>query len=255
MRGRVGRSNLKAFCYLLVPPLFSLTQEARRRLQSIEQYTDLGSGFQIALKDLDIRGAGNLLGAEQSGFITEIGLELFQKILDEAIRELRQGDYAELYADQPLETPVVEVTLDTDASALIPDSYVRNTTERLSLYRQLDDLESDAALDAFTRQLRDRFGPVPEQATLLVDLMRLRLEGQRLGMEKITWRKGEFRASLPEGSKQEYYQGPVFGAILDLVQAQPEKWMLRQKGSSVQLVFLQQAPLPHIRALLQAIEL
>lgn len=255
MRGRVGRSNLKAFCYLLVPPLFSLTQEARRRLQAIEQHTDLGSGFQIALKDLDIRGAGNLLGAEQSGFITEIGLELFQKILDEAIRELRQGDYAELYADQPLESPVVEVTLDTDASALIPDSYVRNTTERLSLYRQLDDLESDAALDAFTRQLRDRFGPVPEQATLLVDLMRLRLEGQRLGMEKITWRKGEFRASLPEGSKQEYYQGPVFGAILDLVQTQPEKWMLRQKGSSVQLVFLQQAPLPQIRALLQGIEL
>ncbi|MBM3936884.1 MAG: transcription-repair coupling factor, partial [Sphingomonadales bacterium] len=156
MRGRVGRSNLKAFCYLIVPPLFTLTQEARRRLQAIEQHSDLGSGFQIALRDLDIRGAGNMLGAEQSGFITEIGLELFQKILDEAIRELRNNEYAELYTDQPLVEESFNVQLDTDAAALIPDYYVRNTTERLSLYRELDALESEEALTAFSDRLTDR---------------------------------------------------------------------------------------------------
>lgn len=237
MRGRVGRSNLKAFCYLIVPPLFSLTQEARRRLQAIEQHSELGSGFQIALRDLDIRGAGNMLGAEQSGFITEIGLELFQKILDEAIRELRTTDYADLYADQPMELPKTDVLLDTDAPALLPDFYVRNTTERLSLYRELDDLESEEALEAFGTRLMDRFGPLPEQASLLLILMRLRLLGGSLGMEKMVWRKDLFKAHLPDGSRQDYYQGPVFGALLQAVQENPSAWLLRQQGATVQLVY------------------
>ncbi|MFM7496529.1 MAG: transcription-repair coupling factor [Bacteroidota bacterium] len=237
MRGRVGRSNLKAFCYLIVPPLFSLTQEARRRLQAIEQHSELGSGFQIALRDLDIRGAGNMLGAEQSGFITEIGLELFQKILDEAIRELRTTDYADLYADQPMEPPKTDVLLDTDAPALLPDFYVRNTTERLSLYRELDDLESEEALEAFETRLMDRFGPLPEQASLLLILMRLRLLGGSLGMEKMVWRKDLFKAHLPDGSRQDYYQGPVFGALLQAVQENPSAWLLRQQGATVQLVY------------------
>jgi transcription-repair coupling factor (superfamily II helicase) len=237
MRGRVGRSNLKAFCYLIVPPLFSLTQEARRRLQAIEQHSELGSGFQIALRDLDIRGAGNMLGAEQSGFITEIGLELFQKILDEAIRELRTTDYADLYADQPMEPPKTDVLLDTDAPALLPDFYVRNTTERLSLYRELDDLESEEALEAFETRLMDRFGPLPEQASLLLILMRLRLLGGSLGMEKMVWRKDLFKAHLPDGSRQDYYQGPVFGALLLAVQENPSAWLLRQQGATVQLVY------------------
>jgi transcription-repair coupling factor (superfamily II helicase) len=237
MRGRVGRSNLKAFCYLIVPPLFSLTQEARRRLQAIEQHSELGSGFQIALRDLDIRGAGNMLGGEQSGFITEIGLELFQKILDEAIRELRTTDYADLYADQPLDPPATEVLLDTDAPALLPDFYVRNTTERLSLYRELDDLESEDALDAFEDRLIDRFGPLPEQAQLLLTLMRLRMQGGRLGFEKMVWRKEMFKAHLPDGSRQDYYQGPVFGAVLQAVQEKPGNWVLRQQGSTVQMVY------------------
>lgn len=237
MRGRVGRSNLKAFCYLIVPPLFSLTQEARRRLQAIEQHSELGSGFQIALRDLDIRGAGNMLGGEQSGFITEIGLELFQKILDEAIRELRTTDYADLYADQPLDPPATEVLLDTDAPALLPDFYVRNTTERLSLYRELDDLEGEDALGAFEDRLTDRFGPLPEQAQLLLTLMRLRMQGGRLGFEKMVWRKEMFKAHLPDGSRQDYYQGPVFGAVLQAVQEKPGNWVLRQQGSTVQMVY------------------
>jgi transcription-repair coupling factor (superfamily II helicase) len=250
MRGRVGRSNLKAFCYLIVPPLFTLTQEARRRLQAIEQHSDLGSGFQIALRDLDIRGAGNMLGGEQSGFITEIGLELFQKILDEAIRELRNNEYAELYADQPLDPPGFEVQLDTDAAALIPDHYVRNTTERLSLYRELDDLESEEAMDAFVDRLADRFGPVPDQAQLLVALMRLRLQGARLGMEKMVWRKGNFRAHLPDGQRQDYYQGPVFGAVLQAVQQAPADWVLRQQGATVQLVYQHQVTVPALYQML-----
>jgi transcription-repair coupling factor (superfamily II helicase) len=253
MRGRVGRSNLKAFCYLIVPPLFTLTQEARRRLQAIEQHSDLGSGFQIALRDLDIRGAGNMLGGEQSGFITEIGLELFQKILDEAIRELRKNEYAELYADQPLDSPGFEVQLDTDAAALLPDYYVRNTTERLSLYRELDDLDREEALDAFSDRLADRFGPLPEQTRQLVDLMRLRLQGARLGMEKMVWRKGRFRAHLPDGHRQDYYQGAVFGAILQTVQQFPDEWVLRQQGSIVQLVYQRHVTVISLYQMLQKI--
>jgi transcription-repair coupling factor (superfamily II helicase) len=253
MRGRVGRSNLKAFCYLIVPPLFTLTQEARRRLQAIEQHSDLGSGFQIALRDLDIRGAGNMLGGEQSGFITEIGLELFQKILDEAIRELRNNEYADLYADQPADSPGFEVQMDTDASALIPDHYIRNTTERLSLYRELDDLESEEALGAFAERLEDRFGPLPEQAKQLVALMRLRLQGARLGMEKMVWRKGMFRAHLPDGSRQDYYQGPIFGALLQAVQQSPNDWVLRQQGPIVQLVYQHKVSVSALNVMLERI--
>jgi len=163
---------------------------------------------------------------------------------------LRNNEYAELYADQPLDPPGFEVQLDTDAAALIPDHYVRNTTERLSLYRELDDLESEEALGAFADRLADRFGPVPDQALLLVALMRLRLQGARLGMEKMVWRKGNFRAHLPDGQRQDYYQGPVFGAVLQAVQQAPADWVLRQQGATVQLVYQHQVTVPALYQML-----
>jgi transcription-repair coupling factor (superfamily II helicase) len=176
LRGRVGRSNKKAFCYLVAPPVSTLPADSRKRLNTLEQYSDLGSGFQIAMRDLDIRGAGNLLGGEQSGFIAEIGFEMYHKILDEAVRELKRKDFKELFREeiQKQDDFVQDCTIDTDLEILIPDEYVESITERLSLYSRLDNCDTDKDLDEFHKELEDRFGPVPSRAEDLFTTIRCR---------------------------------------------------------------------------------
>src|SRR6202007_285094 len=176
LRGRVGRSNKKAFCYLLAPPMSLLPADSRKRLQTLEQHSELGSGFQIAMRDLDIRGAGNLLGGEQSGFMAEIGFEMYQKVLDEAIRELKRSEFKDLFKEEITKQDdyVQDCTIDTDLEILIPDSYVESVTERLSLYTRLDNCENEEELQAFAAELQDRFGPIPGQVTDLFHTVRSR---------------------------------------------------------------------------------
>lgn len=237
MRGRVGRSNTKAFCYLVTPPLSILTNEARKRLKALEEYSDLGSGFQIAMRDLDIRGAGNMLGAEQSGFITEIGFDMYQKILDEAIRELKDSQFSGLFDADEQPDFVRDVQLDTDLAALLPDSYVRSTSERLSLYMQLDNTETPEGLERFRTELVDRFGPIPHEAETLFTLIQLRWEAKRLGMEKVMLKKGQMKCYFVAGNNERFYQSETFGRILEYVQQHPQRAVLKQVKATVMIEF------------------
>lgn len=233
MRGRVGRSNTKAFCYLVTPPTSMLTTEARKRLKALEEYSDLGSGFQIAMRDLDIRGAGNMLGAEQSGFITEIGFDMYQKILDEAMRELKDSEFAGLFEESATPEYVRDVQLDTDLAALLPERYVRNTTERLALYMQLDNTETEEGLERFRAELLDRFGPLPDEAETLLSLIRLRWEAKALGMEKVVLKTGKLKCYFVSGKNEKFYQSEVFGRILDHVRNHPSRVSLKQTSATV----------------------
>ena len=235
MRGRVGRSNKRAFAYLLVPPLSVLTTEARRRLKAIEEFSELGSGFNIALKDLDIRGAGNLLGGEQSGFITEIGYELYHKILDEAVQELKETDFADVFADQPPKPYVDDCQVDTDWEALIPSDYVTNSPERLNLYMQLDRIETEAGLERFEADLQDRFGPVPGAVGCLLQIVRIRRRAMALGIEKLVLKKGSLRATFTQRRQEEFYNSDAFGRVLAFVQAHPARVHMKQNGPQVSL--------------------
>ncbi len=233
MRGRVGRSNTKAFCYLVTPPTSMLTTEARKRLKALEEYSDLGSGFQIAMRDLDIRGAGNMLGAEQSGFITEIGFDMYQKILDEAMRELKDSEFAGLFEESATPEYVRDVQLDTDLAALLPERYVRNTTERLALYMQLDNTETEEGLERFRAELLDRFGPLPAEAETLLSLIRLRWEAKALGMEKVVLKSSKLKCYFVSGKNEKFYQSEVFGRILDHVRNHPSRVNLKQTSATV----------------------
>lgn len=229
MRGRVGRSNKKAFCYLLAPPQVSLTSEARKRLKAIVDFSDLGSGFQIAMRDLDIRGAGNMLGAEQSGFINEMGFDTYMKILNEAVQELKQEDW---YKDTMGETDseqeqdksvfsrqfVRETTIDTDLQLLLPDYYVSNLTERLLLYRELDNITKEEELKIFEENLRDRFGPVPIEAIELINVVRFRWKAMALGFEKITLKNTKMLAYFVAQKESLYYSTPVFHGVIAFAQ-------------------------------------
>jgi len=241
MRGRVGRSNTKAFCYLLVPSITTLTNDARRRLQAIEEFSELGSGFNVAMRDLDIRGAGNLLGGEQSGFISEIGFEMYHKILDEAIHELKEDEFAELFKDDPdlQKIESVDCNLETDLEALIPDHYVRSTSERLTLYNTLASLSKDEELQQFAVQLEDRFGKVPEQVIDLINLIRLREQGKRLGFEKMILKKKQLIAYFPAENKKHYYESELFTSILSFVQQHPTWCRLKQNPNSLSLVIFE----------------
>jgi transcription-repair coupling factor (superfamily II helicase) len=194
LRGRVGRSNRKAFCYLIVPPLTSLTEDARRRLKAIESFSELGSGFNIAMQDLDIRGAGNLLGGEQSGFISDIGFETYQKILAEAFNEIRQEDGMSLNEGEARskveETYITDCVIDTDFEILIPDDYVNIVAEKIRLYKELDSLTEDIEIDKFLEEMKDRFGPVPSQVEQLTYTVKLRRIAVELGFERITLKNG-----------------------------------------------------------------
>ena len=221
MRGRVGRSNKKAFCYLLAPPLGALPTESRRRLQAIENFSDLGSGIHIAMQDLDIRGAGNLLGAEQSGFIADLGYETYQKILSEAVKELKNDEFKELYAQQVAsgeltsgEAFVDECQLESDMLMSFPDSYVPGSTERMLLYRELDGLESDEAVEAFRKRLIDRFGPIPEEGEELIRVVKLRRLDKYFGAERVMLKNGRLRLYFVKDDVSPFFHSPAFGQCI-----------------------------------------
>jgi len=237
LRGRVGRSNRKAFCYLLAPPLSVLTDEARKRLKAIEEFSEIGSGFNIAMRDLDIRGAGNILGAEQSGFISEIGFEMYHKILDEAIQELKASDFSELYRNEIQRDFVRECQIETDLEILLPDSYIGSITERLSLYKELDNIEGEENLMKFQDKLIDRFGTVPPQTQELIHTIRLRWLAKELGIEKLVLKNGMMVCYFVSNQESAYYQTDVFSAVLRFVQANPTTCRMKESNDKLTLTF------------------
>jgi len=230
LRGRVGRSNRKAFCYLIAPSMSSLPDDSRKRLQTLEQHTDLGSGFQIAMRDLDIRGAGNMLGGEQSGFMAEIGFEMYQKILDEAIKELKRTSFRDLFKEEIAKQDdyVQDCTIDTDLEILIPDEYVESITERLSLYTRLDNCETEEELQSFHKELTDRFGPVPPQVEALFDTVRIRKMAVELGFEKILLKDDTLKCYFVNRPDSPYFESDTFQGILNFIQARTNKARLKQ---------------------------
>ncbi len=232
MRGRVGRSNRKAFCYLVAPPLTVLTDEARKRLQAIEQFSDLGSGFNIAMKDLEIRGAGNLLGAEQTGFMMDIGFETYQKILNEAIEELKETDFKGLFEDQQsdqMKEFVKDVQIDTDLQIMIPDEYIESTEERLLLYKELADIEDESTLTTYKNNLLDRFGQLPEEVHNLMDSIELKWIARRLGFEKIVLKNQVMLCYFINKPQSEFYQSEEFRLILNKVQNNSHNISFKEK--------------------------
>ncbi len=238
LRGRVGRSNKKAFCYLMAPSLLTLPETSRKRLQALEQFNELGSGFQIAMRDLDIRGAGNILGGEQSGFITEIGFDMYQKILAEAIKELKSTDFKEVFAEEQerVRDFVSDCTIDTDLEIMIPDSYVEHITERLSLYTQLDNIEDDSALETFRQQLEDRFGPVPVQVEDLFTTIRCRRIAKLLGFEKLFLKNNTLRLYFVSDPESSYFESATFNNIMNFLQTGTNKAKLKQVGKNFMLI-------------------
>ncbi len=237
LRGRVGRSSRKAFCYLLVPPGKPLATDARRRLQAIESFSDLGSGIQIAMQDLDIRGAGNLLGAEQSGFIADLGYETYQRVLKEAVTELRTEEFANTLPvaspddDQEISTDyVTDCVVDTDLELMFPASYVPQENERITLYRELDNMETDDQVEAFEARMVDRFGKIPDMASELIRIVPLRRTARRLGIEKLVIRQTRMHLFLVGEENVAYYQSPAFGRLLNYVQQNPKRCNLSQKN-------------------------
>ncbi|HNS11802.1 MAG TPA: transcription-repair coupling factor [Bacteroidia bacterium] len=237
MRGRVGRSNKKAFCYLLTPPLTVLTSEARQRLKAIEEFSDLGSGFNIAMRDLDIRGAGNLLGGEQSGFISEIGFEMYHKILDEAVQELKDNEFAGVFEELPIQERkfVSECQIDTDLEILLPANYVNSVSERLLLYKELDSLNSEEQIVNFEQKLTDRFGLIPPQAVALLDTIRLRQFAEKLGFEKIILKNKRFIGYFVTNPASPFYQSEIFSSILKYVQTNSQKVRLKEEKKKLSL--------------------
>ena len=237
LRGRVGRSNKKAFCYLFTPPLSTLSSDTRRRLQTIEEFAELGSGFNIAMRDLDIRGAGNLLGGEQSGFISEIGYDMYHKILNEAIRELKRSEFKELYKDELIGELdyVKDCQVDTDFAMLIPDQYVRSTPERLSLYTELSNVETEEKLQDFKRGLIDRFGPIPMETNELFHGLRLQWTAKRLGFERIIIKGNSMKCFFIEDQNSYFYESHTFQGILQYVQEHPRNYSLKQTAKHLVL--------------------
>ncbi|MBO5498066.1 MAG: transcription-repair coupling factor [Bacteroidales bacterium] len=233
LRGRVGRSNRRAFCYLIVPPLVSITDDARRRLKAIESFSDLGSGFNIAMQDLDIRGAGNLLGAEQSGFITDMGFETYQKILAEAMEEL--GVETGIVTRSANDNYLSDCTIETDQLALIPDSYIDVTAEKIRIYKELDSLVSDKDLENMKKKLEDRFGKLPEELSRLFDIVRIRQLGIRLGFEKIIIKNGVMIAFFISNPLSQYYRSDRFSKILENVSLNPNLFELKQNDNRLRI--------------------
>ena len=233
LRGRVGRSNKRAFCYLMVPPLVSMTEDARRRLKAIESFSDLGSGFNIAMQDLDIRGAGNLLGAEQSGFITDMGFETYQKILAEAMEEL--GVETGITVKSSNDNYVSDCTIETDQLALIPDSYIDMTAEKIRIYKELDSLSSDKEINQMKTRLSDRFGDIPEELLRLFDIVRIRQLGQKLGFEKIIIKNGVMIAFFISNPLSQYYKSERFSKILESLSMHPNLFELKQNDNRLRI--------------------
>lgn len=247
MRGRVGRTNKKAFCYLLAPPLSVLTDEARKRLKAIEEFSDLGSGFNIAMRDLDIRGAGNLLGAEQSGFIADIGFEMYHKILDEALAELRENDFKDTITEEPIKEFVKECQIETDLEILIPDTYVNNVKERIALYKELDNIENETVLKEFLTRLIDRFGTLPKQSEELIDTIRLRWLAKEIGFEKIVLKNGKMIGSFISNAQSDYFQSNQFTKVLDFIKKYPKDCVMKEVNQKLMLTIF------HVRQISEAI--
>ena len=235
MRGRVGRSNKKSFCYLLAPPTYSLTSDAKKRLNALEQFSALGSGFNLSMRDLDIRGAGDLLGAEQSGFISDIGFEMYQKILDEAITELKDEEFKELYKNESKNTDFVkECQLDTDLQILIPDDYISSISERLSLYKELTSLEKETELNEFETKIIDRFGPIPNEVYELISSIKLRWIGKELGFQRISLKNNLFTGYFINQENTTYFQSNKFGKILQYFKSNFKTCEMKEiKGKSI----------------------
>ena len=242
LRGRVGRSNKKAYCYLFCPPLSVLSNDARKRLRTLEEFSDLGDGFNIAMKDLDIRGAGNLLGGEQSGFITDVGYETYQKILEEAILELKQTDYKELFKEEMEKKKeyVTDVTIDTDIEMHIPDEYISNTQERLFLYTQLDEIETEEGITAFANMLTDRFGKIPPQVEELFDGLRLRWAAKELGFERIVLKNHKLQAFFVGNPQSSFYETSGFKNILNYVLKKGAERQMSFKQSQKNFIFIRE---------------
>ena len=238
LRGRAGRSNKKAFCYLLAPSLATLPSDSRKRLQTLEQHSELGSGFQIAMRDLDIRGAGNLLGGEQSGFMAEIGFEMYQKILEEAIRELKRTEFRDLFKEEiaKQENYVQDCTIDTDLEILIPDSYVDSITERLTLYTRLDNCDTEEELQQLHTELIDRFGPIPPQVEDLFNTVRIRKIAVSLGFERLILKNEDLRCYFINRPDSPYFESDIFRLILEYLQKHTNKAKLKQAGKHFLLV-------------------
>ncbi|HAM08955.1 MAG: transcription-repair coupling factor [Bacteroidetes bacterium GWE2_41_25] len=244
LRGRVGRSNRKAFCYLLAPPLTTLTHEARRRLKAIEEYSELGSGFNIAMQDLDIRGSGNLLGGEQSGFIADVGFETYQRILNEAMLEIRESDKT-LQPAEPVKTEtgkeggekqyVSDFQIDTDLEIMFPDEYVSNISERIRLYKELNEIGSNESLELFAKKLIDRFGPIPPTAEALLDIVRIKWIAGKLGIEKILLKNNLLIAFFISDQKSPFYRTPLFVSIMNHVNRNHKQMTMKQKKSKLSL--------------------
>lgn len=240
LRGRVGRSNRKAFCYLLAPPLELVNADARRRLKAIEDFSGLGSGFNIAMQDLDIRGAGNILGGEQSGFIAEIGYEAYQRILNEALLELRDEEFPELQKEQTDEPTAftTDCVIDTDFALLIPDTYVENVSERIRLYRELDNITDESALQRFEIEMRDRFGEIPEQVSGLMEVVRIRQRCIDLGIERLMVKNNRMVIYFINDQDSPFYASPVFGELLKFVQKQIIPCKMSEKNDKLSLIFM-----------------
>jgi transcription-repair coupling factor (superfamily II helicase) len=238
MRGRVGRSNKKAFCYLLTPAASLLTSDSRKRLAALEEFSELGDGFKVAMRDLDIRGAGNLLGAEQTGFINDLGFDTYHKILDDAIQELKETDFKDLFASELAEKAkliVQDCTIETDLEILIPELYVSSTSERLQLYSRLDNINNEDELQKFAREIKDRFGALPSSVEELINSVRLRWLGERLGFEKLSLKSEKLRAYFITG-KDEYFNSDTFGKILSFVQKNSRQCKMKDSGGKAMLV-------------------
>ena len=231
MRGRVGRSNKKAFCYLLSPPTIGLSTDARKRLSTLEEFSELGDGFKVAMRDLDIRGAGNLLGAEQSGFITDLGFDMYHKILDDAVQELKESEFKELFQkelSQATRVLVQDCVIESDLELIIPEDYVENISERLSLYTQLDNIKDATKLAEFRESVSDRFGPLPQPVEELLESVKLRWQAEKLGFEKVTLKGGKLKGYFVPQDKEDYYKGPVFGQILSFMQMNPRRCRMKE---------------------------
>ncbi|MNU45708.1 Transcription-repair-coupling factor [compost metagenome] len=241
LRGRVGRSNKKGFCYLISQPISLLTSEARKRLEALVQFSDLGSGFNIAMKDLDIRGAGNLLGGEQSGFISEIGFEMYQKILNEAMDELKEEEFKDLYDDRNTETMgahfVKDCVLETDFELRITEDYINNVSERLSIYQDLDNLSTKEEIETYKQQLIDRFGPLPRVVKELLRSFELRWLAQEIGFEKLVIKQGSMIGYFVANSQSKYYDSPMFTQVLKYVQSNPKDCKMSEKNDRLRMLY------------------
>jgi transcription-repair coupling factor (superfamily II helicase) len=242
LRGRVGRSNRKAFCYLIAPELSILTQDARRRLQALETFAELGSGFNIAMQDLDIRGAGNMLGSEQSGFIADLGYETYQKILNEAVHELKDQEFAELYAeeresDKSKTAFVADCQIDSDLEIMFSNDYIENVSERISLYRELDSIENEIDLINFQKRLEDRFGRLPSNGQSLLLVVQLRWMAMRYGIERLVLKNEKMTLYLVSNPQSFYYQSEAFGRLLQFIATNPRKCQLKEQNMRRSIIF------------------